>query len=227
MDRFRGKQITTLATLLALFPMSAALAQVYASDSGAGWTTSVRIPKIEGPAAAHLDSIVAREIGEFHENVAEWESPDPGWTSSFEADGSVLWALPPILSIVLDVTVFYAGAAHPGHYAITLVWDAERGRALTPDDLFREGSGWPEVVSREVIPVLQRDLGEMADPAWIAEGAGPVPENFTRWALVEDGLIVFFDPYQVAPYAAGPQVVTIPRAALTEVADPAGPLAQR
>ena len=203
-------------------------------DSASGWTTNVRLPAIEGPAAndpgwaglsGHLDAIVAGERHVFHENLAEWEPSEPGWVSTFDADGSVLWADPPILSIVLDFSVYYAGAAHPGHYAITVVWDAERGRALTTRDLFPSTADWEELVSREAIPILERDLGEMADPSWIREGAGPRADNFARWALVEEGLLVFFDPYQVAPYAAGPQAVTIPRAALADVADPAGPLA--
>lgn len=209
---------------------------IAAGDSAAGWTATARVPVIEGPAAADpgwvgfeslVDSVVAAEIEEFLVNFAEWESPDPEWTSSFDAEGSVLWAHPPILSVVLDVSVFYAGAAHPGHYAITLVWDADRRRALTTDDVFGAGSAWAEVLSKAAIPALESDLGEMADADWIAEGAGPDPVNFTRWALVEEGLIVFFDPYQVAPYAAGPQAVTIPRAVLADVADPAGPLTPR
>jgi hypothetical protein len=203
-------------------------------DSTSGWTTSVRLPAIEGPAAddpgwaglaGHLDQIVAGEREAFHENLAEWEPSEPGWVSTFDADGSILWAAPPILSIVLDFSVYYAGAAHPGHYAITVVWDAGRGRALTTRDLFPATADWEEVVSREAIPILERDLGEMADASWIQEGAGPQADNFRRWALVEEGLIVFFDPYQVASYAAGPQAVTIPRAALADVADPDGPLA--
>jgi hypothetical protein len=203
-------------------------------DSASGWTTSVRLPAIEGPAASdpgwtglagHLDQIVAGEREAFHENLAEWEPSEPGWVSTFDADGAVLWADPPLLSIVLDFSVYYAGAAHPGHYAITVVWDAGRGRALTTRDLFPATSAWEQVVSREAIPILERDLGDMADSSWIQEGAGPRAENFTRWALVEEGLIVFFDPYQVAPYAAGPQAVTIPRAALAGVAAPDGPLA--
>ena len=203
-------------------------------DSASGWTTSVRLPAIEGPAAddpgwaglaGHLDQIVAGEREAFHENLAEWETSEPGWVSTFDVDGSVLWADPPIVSIVLDFSIYYAGAAHPGHYAMTVVWDAERGRALTTRDLFPATADWEEVVSREAIPILERDLGDMADPSWIQEGAGPLAENFTRWAVVEQGLIVFFDPYQVAPYAAGPQAVTIPRAAFAGVAAPAGPLA--
>ncbi len=203
-------------------------------DSASGWTTTVRLPAIEGPAAedpdwtglaGHLDQIVAGEREAFHENLAEWEPSEPGWVSTFDVDGSVLWVAPPILSIVLDFSVYYAGAAHPGHYAITVVWDAERGRALTTRDLFPATAEWEQVVSREVIPILERDLGDMADSSWIQEGAGPRAENFSRWALVEEGLIVFFDPYQVAPYAAGPQAVTIPRAAFADVAAPGGPLA--
>ena len=203
-----------------------------AGDSASGWTTSVRLLTIEGPAAddpgwaglaGHLDQIVAGEREAFHENLAEWDPSEPGWISTFDVDGSVLWADPPIVSIVLDFSVYYAGAAHPGHYAITVVWDAGRGRALTTDDVFR--AGWEEVLSREAIPVLERDLGEMADPTWIAEGAGPLAENFSRWALVEEGLVLFFDPYQVAPYAAGPQAITVPRAALADVAAADGPLA--
>ena len=203
-------------------------------DSASGWTTSVRLPAIEGPAAeepgwaglaGHLDQIVAGEREAFHENLAEWEPSEPGWVSTFDVDGSVLRAAPPIVSIVLDFSVYYAGAAHPGHYAITVVWDADRGRALTTRDLFPATADWEQVLSREAIPILERDLGDMADPSWIQEGAGPLAENFTRWALVEDGLVLFFDPYQVAPYAAGPQAVTIPRAALAAVAAPDGPLA--
>ena len=207
-----------------------------AGDSASGWTTRIALPRIEGPAAddpdwagfrPYLESIISAEIDSFHRNIAEWEPTDPGWISTFDADGSVLWAHAPILSVVVEVSVYYAGAAHPGHYAITIVWDAERGRALKLRDVFRARSDWTEVLSRESIATLERDLGEMADPAWIAEGAGPLPQNFSRWGLVEEGLVLFFDPYQVAPYAAGPQIVTIPRAALAEVADPEGPLAAR
>ena len=205
-------------------------------DSAAGWIATAQVPTIEGPAAADpawsgfealLDTVLAAEIEEFLANFAQWESPDSEMLSSFDAAGSVLWARPPILSTVLDVSVYHAGAAHPGHYVITLVWDADRRRALTTEDLFAPGSAWPEVVSEAVQPALWSDLGEMADTDWIAEGAGPDPANFTRWGLVEEGMLVFFDPYQVAPYAAGPQAVTIPYAALAEVANPAGPLARR
>jgi hypothetical protein len=208
--------------------------EIAEGDSIGGWSAAARVPAIEGPAAsdpgwvafeAAVDSIVRGEIEEFRANMEEWEDlPDGESSSSFEADGSVAWVDPPLLSLILDLSVYYSGAAHPGHYAITLVWDAGRGRALRPDDLFFEWADWPGALSRAAIPALERDLGEMADADWIAEGAGPSARNFARWAIVEDGLLVLFDPYQVAPYAAGPQAVTIPREALADILDPAGPL---
>lgn len=211
--------------------------EIAEADSARGWTIAVRVPAIEGPAAdqpgwagfeARVDSIVAAEIADFRASLAEWGEPtDPEWISFLEADGSIVWVDPPIVSLVLDVSVYYAGAAHPGHYALTLVWDAERGRALTLAELFRPGTAWLETLAGETVPALEAELGEMADPGWIAEGAGPDPANYTRWALVEDGLLVLFDPYQVAPYAAGPQGVTVPRAALAGLADPDGPLGIR
>lgn len=211
--------------------------EISEGDSTRGWTVAARVPAIEGPAAAErgwigfasaADSLVRAEIRAFRENLEGWEAPEgfPVW-SSFDAEGSVAWVEPPLLSWIVDVSVYYAGAAHPGHYAVTLVWDAERGRALAPDDLFRPDTDWPTALSRAVIPLLERELGDMADPAWVAEGAGPHAENFARWALVPDGLLLLFDPYQVAPYAAGPQAVTISRTALADVADPSGPLAPR
>lgn len=211
--------------------------EIVEGDSIRRWSAIARIPAIEGPAAsdpgwaafeAAVDSIVQGEIEEFRANMAEWEEvPGREWSSTFEADGSVAWVEPPLLSLILDVSVYYSGAAHPGHYAITLVWDAEHGRALRADELFFEGADWPAALSRVAIPALERDLGEMADAAWIAEGAGPNARNFARWALVEEGLLVLFDPYQVAPYAAGPQAVTILRETLADIADPDGPLAPR
>jgi hypothetical protein len=211
--------------------------EIAEGDSIRRWSATARVPAIEGPAAsdpgwaafeAAVDSIVRGEIEEFRANMAEWEDqPGREWSSTFEADGSVAWVEPPLLSLILDVSVYYSGAAHPGHYAITLVWDADRGRALRADELFFEWADWPDALSRAAIPALERDLGEMADAEWIAEGAGPSAGNFARWALVEDGLLVLFDPYQVAPYAAGPQAVTIPREALADILDPAGPLGPR
>ena len=54
----------------------------------------------------------------------------------------------------------------------------------------------------------------------IHDGTVPVAENFSALALVPGGVRVYFQPYQVAPWAAGAQRVFIPLEKLA----PAGPL---
>ncbi|MCZ2121538.1 MAG: RsiV family protein [Anaerolineales bacterium] len=56
------------------------------------------------------------------------------------------------------------------------------------------------------------------------QGAEPTPDNYRNWNISVEGLVVTFDEYQVAPYAAGPQVVTIPFSVLKELINVEGPL---
>ncbi|MFR5645408.1 MAG: RsiV family protein [Bilophila wadsworthia] len=44
----------------------------------------------------------------------------------------------------------------------------------------------------------------------------PEAENFSSFALTPEGIRIFFQPYQVAPWAAGSQVVDIPLDALAD-----------
>ena len=67
--------------------------------------------------------------------------------------------------------------------------------------------------------------GEDLPNEMIDEGAKAVPENYRNWLVKPEGLEITFDPYQVGPYVAGPQYVTIPYKALIRVINPAGPLA--
>ena len=57
-----------------------------------------------------------------------------------------------------------------------------------------------------------------------SDGAKPTPENYAVWNISAEGLVITFNEYQVAAYAAGPQEVVIPFAALKDILDPQGPL---
>ncbi|HVN67607.1 MAG TPA: RsiV family protein, partial [Candidatus Sulfotelmatobacter sp.] len=63
------------------------------------------------------------------------------------------------------------------------------------------------------------DLGKRdgADKKWIKMGAGPDPAHFQKFVLSENEIIFFFDPYEVACYAAGPQTVSLPLTTLRDV----------
>jgi len=54
----------------------------------------------------------------------------------------------------------------------------------------------------------------MTDSDWIKRGAGPNARNYRAFVLTPTALTVFFDAYQVAAYAAGPQEAHIPLSAV-------------
>jgi hypothetical protein len=52
----------------------------------------------------------------------------------------------------------------------------------------------------------------------------PDPAYFALFTLGADSLTVFFPPYAIASYAAGPSEVSLPYAALRGVLDERGPV---
>ena len=64
------------------------------------------------------------------------------------------------------------------------------------------------------------NLGGGRVDSMIHDGTEPLADNFSALAMVPGGVRVYFQPYQVAPWAAGTQRVFIPLEKLA----PAGPL---
>jgi hypothetical protein len=62
------------------------------------------------------------------------------------------------------------------------------------------------------------------DPAFWPDGASPADVNYRNWNITPDGLLITFDEYQVAPYAAGPQEIEVPYIALVGWIDMEGVL---
>lgn len=114
------------------------------------------------------------------------------------------------------------GAAHPGDYSMTLNYDLDQGRELTLGDLFLPNSNYLEVISQYCIAELGKQ--PFFDGPFTT-GADPTEENYRNWNITPEGLMITFDTYQVAPGAAGPQVVIVPYGQLSALIDPQGPLA--
>ncbi len=127
-----------------------------------------------------------------------------------------------VLSIKFATEGYFAGAAHPYHLMYSFNYDLEQGKDVAFSDLFVPGADYLGAISQYCVAQLQtRDIG-FGDI--FAQGATPTPENYKNWNITPDGLMITFDEYQVAPYAAGPQVVTIPYGELKSLIDPNGPL---
>lgn len=125
---------------------------------------------------------------------------------------------------------YMRGAAHPYHTIDTYIYDYQEGKLISiPSGLFIAGSNYLDVLSK----LSQEDLfaqsnkgdeGYVYDKQMVEDGTKPTADNFSRILPSKDGLIIYFDEYQVAPYAAGPQQVVIPYAKLKSVIDPNGVL---
>jgi len=127
-----------------------------------------------------------------------------------------------LISIQFSISFYSDGAAHPGHYSHTLTYDLEGGAEVPLARLFLSGVDYLTPISDYCVAALrQRDFG--LDDSWLG-GASPTEDNYRNWNVTSEGLLITFDEYQVAPYAAGPQEVIVPYAELTGILDPNGPL---
>src|SRR5262249_5963211 len=110
-----------------------------------------------------------------------------------------------------------------------LNYDVKNSKKLALADLFNPRSDYLNVISQYCIKELKdrqkKDKDSMLDDEMMKSGAAAKKENYEAWAITKKGLWITFDPYQVAPYAAGPQYVLVPYSALKDIVKPDGPIA--
>ena len=117
----------------------------------------------------------------------------------------------------------YAGGAHPSSDYATLDFLLPDGAQIFLPEIV-DGSRGIARISQLAIATLNRTIGSGPDAAsdteTIAGGAGPLADNFKHFVWLPNRLHIYFPPYQVASYAAGPQEVIIPLSALRDVIRP-------
>lgn len=111
-----------------------------------------------------------------------------------------------LISVKFDVSV-YTGGAHPYPYSLAYNFDLSAGQPLALENLFEPGSDYLQKISDYCIAELQTREAVFPD---FEQYIQPDPENFPTWNIQDNGLLITFDVYLVAPYAAGPQMVEVP-----------------
>lgn len=127
-----------------------------------------------------------------------------------------------LLSIVMEVSPYIAGAAHPNVRTESFAYDIVMKKQLSLTDMFNQNTKYLERLSELSIKQLidtskKNNTYYEAKLQMIKQGAAPKEENFKTFAIKDGSLIVLFDPYQVGPYAEGVQTVTLKRADITDV----------
>ena len=193
------------------------------------YTLDAQIPVLQGsddPRVINFNNemtqLTQEEIASFKDN-ARMTLSLPGSTGSFFDQGyKLLSPAGNLLSLRFEIMIYIKDAAHPASHSRTVTYDLQAGADVRLEQLFLPGSDYLETIANYCITQLEtRDIGFES----FSNGAQPVPENYGIWNLTPDGLLITFDEYQVAAYAAGPQEVVVPYAELQSVIDPNGPLA--
>lgn len=130
-----------------------------------------------------------------------------------------------LTSLVIADDRFFMGTAHPvGVKYYSFVYDHLTNRPIKLYHLFRGDSNYLEKFSAYATESLKFQLSEDAEDIFLPEGVAPKWYNFKNFALKETGISFFFGTYQVAPYYAGPQEMTVPYSELEAYINPNGPL---
>ncbi len=195
------------------------------SDTPA-YTITIQSVKMEGdnffaePFNTAIKNLVDKERQAFIEStsqVEEWRAANiPDIRSALDGVYTLTYNENTLVSIHFEFSMYIAGAAHPNSYSITLTYNLQNQHVLQLADLFTPESDWLNALST----LCSTDLSNRGVLEF-SEGAAPVIENYARWTINPEGLKIYFDPYQVIAYAAGPQQVIVPYTALADyIANP-------
>jgi hypothetical protein len=173
-----------------------------------------------------LSDYVAGQIQAFKAEIKELNQPGPGGqTGSQEGSIEISYQVPYSDRNLVSVQVLtstYAGGAHPNGTFKSFNYDLQRQRIMTLDQLFAPKAKYLRTIADRCINEIQRR--QISDDESIRQGAAAREENYQVWNVGPKGLLITFDAYQVAPYATGPQEVTIPFSALRGILQADGPL---
>lgn len=116
-----------------------------------------------------------------------------------------------IVNVEFEVSEYYSGSAHPNHYQYTQNFDILTGQKISLKDVFKADEDYLNLISKTVKPLVLAKVKSLGfDTSMVAEGIKPTADNFQFFHISDNGLVVIFNPYQVAPYVVGTLNITIP-----------------
>lgn len=189
------------------------------TDSAATYRYSARFPRTgEAIIDTLIEQFVRSQIDSFVAN-APASQPNPDWISELDINYSSSTFPPHILCYKFDAYMF-TGGAHGMTSVTTMMFDMDKNHLLALSDLFVAKSRFADTLSQLSRAELRNILGDMLNEDMLASGTEPNEANFSRFMLAPRDLVIFFEQYAVAPYAAGVQVITIPLSRLAPILKP-------
>src|SRR3990172_1615693 len=159
-----------------------------------------------------VEGLLLQELASFKIDIPYSRNNHFGFDhpSTFLSGYQIHAATQSLVSLEMDLSIYHAGAAHPLPSTLTVTFNLESGQPLTLADLFAPAADYPQRLAE----LAQEQLHKRGSLLF-EEGLQPTAENFQHWVVNDRGLTLIFYVYQVTPYAAGPQRITIPFDQLT------------
>ncbi len=205
------------------YPEVARTASIRGIDSVAAYIDIQMFASLEdAELTLSFDSIASGLIGQYADLKEEFADYRLPWT--LERLCTLLVDTGGVISIRFEESSFLGGA-HGLRIVRLASFDASSGRRLTYADLFRPGSdsAFARIAEREFRTVRGiPDSQSLSDAGfWVEEGKLDPPLNA---AVGKEELILYYNAYEIAPYALGPTEVHIPVASLKSIIRRHGPL---
>lgn len=170
------------------------------------------ISDTEGAQAQSLQEI-AQEFFQDYEEFAVGGFAMP-W--ELECYSKVLYSTNQLFTIAMD-SYRFMGGAHPNSYRSIFNFDLQNGSLLQIEDIILDVDGFRQAAEQH----FRADQG--LDETVSFQEAGFFMEEFkasTEFALTEYGLLLYYNTYEIGPYAAGPTEILIPYEKLRGILHP-------
>jgi hypothetical protein len=214
--------------------------QIKESNKKLVYEINASYPQITGAGNPNFEKFnqavrasVLKAVTEFKKNMAatpdQERPPEGSMHSDLTIDYEIALAQDDLVSVLLAVSSYYQGAAHPLSNAQVVNFDLKNGKVLQLSDLFKPGAKYLAALSTYSVADLKKqskDKQGMLDDTSINSGAAPTAKNYRSWTIRRNGIGIEFDPYQVGSYAAGAQSVVVPYSNLKDLIKADGPIAQ-
>lgn len=184
------------------------------THNDARYTIHIEYPVFSGNAAAQkasavMQSYVDERVATFKKDVDELYTdntyrPPEQRVSALEMKYTSELVTDKLISGEFTYYQNFAFAAHPMHGTEVFNYDLRSQRELALADLFAPGADYQTFLIGKIKPQLQEEFTkremkqEPFTEIWRATDA-----TFTHFVLTQWGVRFFFDPYEVAAYAAG------------------------
>jgi hypothetical protein len=168
-------------------------------------TVSMGNPEADGKTMKQTGDTFIQSYQDFKNDIPESAG---GWY--YAAEVKVETLVDTLLSLSVQ-EAYFTGGAHGGHGTYFINISPKTGAAFTLDTFFKTGYYEPLTKLGEKV---FRQVKAIPDTASLDDNGFEFPDDAfqlnTNYGFKKEGIVFYYNSYEIAPYAAGPTEVMIP-----------------